>query len=357
MWRRKILLMDNKFSPTETFTATSFHSNRELSGRGCSVIIVSYRTGPILIACLRSVLVQDGLHQVILVDNGNTTKLMREVQDLALEFSQLEILSGHGNIGFAAACNLGAKRVSGQFMLLLNPDCVMPKSSLRMALSTFADRPDASVISVRIENANGTEQRGGRRNLMTPWTCLVELFRLDRLAPNHPQFKRLNLNETEPHRSITVIQCTTGAFMMMRSQTYFDLNGMDEDYFLHVEDVDFCMRLAKSGGRILYVPDIRVMHLKSTSRVSPISIELYKTKSAIIYFRKHFKPAYSDLLLNLIMISIYSRFLVRSIPMTISWLAQKIWGLRDRRDAEVQIAAVRALEESTTVASRTMADE
>lgn len=349
--------MDNKVSPVETFTTTNLSGSRELSGRGCSVIIVSYRTGPILISCLRSVLLQDGLHQLILVDNGNTTKLMREVQDLALEFSQLEILSGHGNIGFAAACNLGAKRVSGQFMLLLNPDCVMPKSSLRMALSVFADRPDASVISARIENANGTEQRGGRRNLMTPWTCLVELFRLDRIAPNHPQFKRLNLNETEPDRGITVIQCTTGAFMLMRSQTYFDLNGMDEDYFLHVEDVDFCMRLAKSGGRILYVPDIRVMHLKSTSRVSPISIELYKTKSVIIYFRKHFKPAYSDLLLNLIAISIYSRFLVRSIPMTTAWFIRKLYGLSDRRDAEVQIAAVNALEERKIVLPRATTDE
>ena len=61
---------------------------RPEGARGCSVIVVSYRTGPILIHCLRSVLVQDGLHQLILVDNGNTTKLMREVQDLALEFPQ-----------------------------------------------------------------------------------------------------------------------------------------------------------------------------------------------------------------------------------------------------------------------------
>ena len=63
--------------------------------RGCSVIVVSYRTGPILIHCLRSVLVQDGLHQLILVDNGNTTKLMRGAS-LALN-SRNCILSGHGN--------------------------------------------------------------------------------------------------------------------------------------------------------------------------------------------------------------------------------------------------------------------
>ncbi len=339
------------------FKTTSFRSSREISGRGCSVVVVSYRTGPILIACLRSILVQDGLHQLILVDNSNTTTLMRQVQDLALEFPQLEILSGQGNIGFAAGCNLGAKRVTGQFMLLLNPDCVMPKDSLRMALSVFADRPDATVVSVRIENADGSEQRGGRRNLMTPWTCLVELFRLDRLAPNHPQFIRLNLNETEPSPGITAIQCTTGAFMMMRSQTYFDLDGMDEDYFLHVEDVDFCMRLAKSGGRIFYVPYIKVMHLKSTSRVSPIKIEVFKTKSAVIYFQKHFKPAYSDLLLNLVTVALYSRFIVRVIPMTISWLAKKLSGLSDRRDEKVQLAAINALDNQSETTVKITVDE
>ena len=300
--------------------------------RGCSVIVVSYRTGPILIHCLRSVLVQDGLHQLILVDNGNTTKLMREVQDLALEFPQLEILSGHGNVGFAAACNLGARRASGQYLLLLNPDCVMPPTTLRHTMSTLVDRPDASVVSIRVDNIDGSEQRGGRRNLMTPWTSMVEMFRLDRLAPNHPSFKRLNLHETEISGDIVPVQCTTGAFMMMRTETYRGLGGMDEDYFLHVEDVDFCMRLAKTGQRIVYLPRLRILHLKSTSHVSPVRIEWYKTKSAIIYFRKHFTPAYSDLLLNLIAFALISRFAYRCLPTTMRWVAKRLrqMGSRDR---------------------------
>ena len=290
----------------------------------CSVIIVSYKTGDILLDCLKSVFEQEAVKQVILVDNGNTRLLMQEVNVLADEEPRLEIITGQGNVGFAGGCNLGARRARHHYILLLNPDSKMGEGVISEALDVFTSHPDASVLTVRIENPDGTEQRGARRNLMTPWTCVVEQFRLDRLAPNHPHFERLNLNETRPLQKISPVQCISGAFMLMPSSVYSDLGGMDEKYFLHVEDVDFCMRVERAGGTILYDPNVKVMHQKSSSDVFPGFIEWHKAKSFCTYFDKHFRNQYPRWILNIFATAIYVRFGLRLVPTTIVWLFNKI---------------------------------
>jgi N-acetylglucosaminyl-diphospho-decaprenol L-rhamnosyltransferase len=293
--------------------------------KSCSVVIVSYKTGPVLTDCLKSVLDQRDVNQLILVDNGNSRSMVREINALADEDPRLEIITGHGNVGFSKGCNIGARRARGRYLLLLNPDSILGEDVLAEALDVFDEFPDASLITVRLENPDGSEQRGGRRNLMTPWTCLVEQFRLDRLAPNHPHFKRLNLNENEPFTEITRVQCISGAFMLMPKTTFDDLGGMDEDYFLHVEDVDFCMRIEKLKGEILFVPYISVMHQKGTSRVYSGFVEWHKSNSFAKYFFKHFQPQYPKPLLNIFAAAIYARFVLRLVPSTLRWMFELIF--------------------------------
>jgi hypothetical protein len=320
--RAKILLYPNKndYAKTSFINCDTPNANSD----HCSVIIVSYKTGSILIECLQSVFLQKSIKQVILVDNGNSRTLMQQMNALADEEPRLEIITGNGNIGFAKACNLGVRRARSKFILLLNPDSIMEVDTIYKSLKVFHSKPNTSVITVKIENPDGSEQRGARRNLMTPWTCVVEQFRLDRLAPNHPYFKRLNLNEAKPLQHISRVQCISGAFMLMPRAVYNSLGGMDEQYFLHVEDVDFCMRIEKSGGIILFVPNIRVMHQKSSSDVYPGFIEWHKAKSFCTYFNKHFHIQYPKWILNIFATAIYFRFAVRLVPTSVSWLWKKI---------------------------------
>ena len=112
--------------------------------------------------------------------------------------------------------------------------------------------------------------------------------------------------------------------MLMPKAVYTDLKGMDEEYFLHVEDVDFCMRVEKNGGTILYVPSVSVMHQKSTSGVYPGFIEWHKSRSFCTYFRKHFHKQYPSWTLKLFSSAIYTRFLLRLFPLTLSWLFRQI---------------------------------
>jgi N-acetylglucosaminyl-diphospho-decaprenol L-rhamnosyltransferase len=297
--------------------------------KSCSVVIVSYKTGAVLIDCLKSVLMQSDVKQLILVDNGNVRSMVRELNALADDDARLEIITGHGNVGFSKGCNIGARWARGRYLLLLNPDSILGDGVLAEALDVFDEFTDASVVTVRLENPDGSEQRGGRRNLMTPWTCLVEQFRLDRLAPNHPHFKRLNLNEKEPFTEITKVQCISGAFMLMPKSTFEGLDGMDEDYFLHVEDVDFCMRIEKQGGEILFVPYLSVMHQKGTSRVYSGFVEWHKSHSFAKYFFKHFQPQYPKPLLNIFAAAIYTRFTLRLLPITLRWMFELIFPPKD----------------------------
>jgi N-acetylglucosaminyl-diphospho-decaprenol L-rhamnosyltransferase len=297
--------------------------------KSCSVVIVSYKTGPILIDCLRSVLAQADVNQLILVDNGNSRSMVQEINALADQNPRLEIITGHGNVGFSKGCNIGARRARGRYLLLLNPDSIVGEDVLAEALDVFDGFPNAALVTVRLLNPDGSEQRGGRRNLMTPWTCLVEQFRLDRLAPDHPHFKRLNLNENEPLTKITKVQCISGAFMLMPKSTFDDLDGMDEDYFLHVEDVDFCMRIEKAGGEILFVPHISITHQQGTSRVYSGFVEWHKSKSFAKYFFKHFQPQYPKPLLNLFAASIYARFVLRLVPVTLRWMMELMFPAKE----------------------------
>lgn len=290
----------------------------------CTVVVVSFRTGPVLLESVAAALAQEGVKRVVLVDNGNSSDTRSAIDALAETDRRLIVVRGQGNVGFSKGCNLGVRHAKTAYVLLLNPDCILRPGVVNRVFSVFDDAPDAAMATVRIENLDGSEQRGGRRNLMTPWTCLVELFRLDKLMPDHPHFQRLNLNETEPLDRVTPVQCISGAFMMIPTETYTALGGMDEDYFLHVEDVDLCMRVAKSGRPILYVPDAAVTHVKGTSRVSPFRIEWHKSVSATKYFRKHFRPQYPDLILRIISLAIFARLAYRAVPITVAWIAERL---------------------------------
>lgn len=295
-----------------------------LRAHTCTVVMVSFRTGSVLLDSIDAALDQAGVTRVVLVDNGNSAVTRAAVDRIAAANDRLVVVRGQGNVGFSKGCNLGVRKATSGYVLLLNPDCVLRPGVVERGFDVFDGHPDAALVTVRIENTDGSEQRGGRRNLMTPWTCLVELFRLDKLMPNHPHFQRLNLNETEPLSETRPVQCISGAFMMIPSEVYDSLGGMDEDYFLHVEDVDLCMRVTKAGRQILYVPDAAVTHVKGTSRVSPFIVEWHKSVSATKYFRKHFRPQYPDFILRIISMAIFARLAYRAIPITVAWIAERL---------------------------------
>ena len=290
----------------------------------CSVVLVSYRTGPVLLECLASVLRQDAVRQVVLVDNGNPPDLLAEVDRLAAADTRLAVVTGHGNVGFARGCNLGVARTVRPTLLLLNPDTVLEPGVVGAALETLAGREEVALATVRLLNTDGTEQRGCRRNLLTPWNCIVEQLRLASLIPG---LSGVNLNTAPVPDHPVEVPCISGAFMLMPRDTWERTGGMDEGYFLHVEDVDFCLRLRRDGGRIVYIPGVSVTHVQGTSRASPVVVEWHKARSLVRYFFIHFRSGWQVLVLPPIAVLAQLRFLAVAPMRTLLWMLRKRRGV------------------------------
>ncbi|MFC7473449.1 glycosyltransferase family 2 protein [Dankookia sp. GCM10030260] len=249
-----------------------------------SVVIVSYQTGPALQRAVASALAQDRPVEVLLVDNGNPPETAAMLAAWAAREPRLRLLTGQGNIGFGAACNLGARAARGDALLLLNPDGELAPDALARLRRHAATLPSPWMIGPRILDGAGQDQAGSRRRLLTPVSALVEALRLHRLCPG----LRLNLHRTPLPARITPVPAISGACMFLRREAYWRIGGFDEGYFLHVEDLDLCLRFRRGGGEILFAPDVVVRHLGGTSEAPKAVVERHKARSFRRYFRQNF---------------------------------------------------------------------
>ncbi|MFC2951051.1 glycosyltransferase family 2 protein [Marinicaulis aureus] len=255
-----------------------------------SAVMVSYFTGPVLARSIAALRAQPEIAEIILVDNGNFPGDVKEAT--AGAGAPVQVISGQGNVGFAAGCNLGARNASADYLLIINPDALMPPGGAARLLADSAELDRPWLMGAKLVDPDGAEQQGSRRRVLTPGTAFVEATRLYKLAPQHPYFRRFNLHTDECPNEVVTVPTLSGAVMFLPKADYDAIGGMDENYFLHVEDVDFCLRFAKAGGEVWFNPHVAVVHFKSSSRANPVKIEARKTAGIIRYFHTHFSGAY-----------------------------------------------------------------
>ena len=121
------------------FIAKSSVVSKDSIPADVACIMVSYHTGEILFASIDAVLSQSTPPaELLLVDNDNTDEVRRRLDELAAVTPSLRIVRGQGNVGFAAACNLGASLCRAARLLFLNPDCLLPEQGLeRLQVQSF----------------------------------------------------------------------------------------------------------------------------------------------------------------------------------------------------------------------------
>ena len=283
---------------------------------GISVVMVSYRTGEVLFPSIDAVLApdQEGVAELILIDNGNPPEVAAELARRAEAEPRFTLVGGHGNIGFARGCNLGARRARCRHLLLLNPDCGLGPGAVPALLAEAAALGDHWMLGCRVLDPDGNDQRGSRRALLTPRTALVEMFRLDRLAPRLFRHHRLNHHDRPLPGGTARVPAVSGACMMLPAATFRALGGMDEGYFLHVDDLDLCLRLHRTGIPVYFAPHVEAVHHAGSSQASPLRVEWHKTRGFLRYFRVHFRTSPLFLLLEpLIGVGALGRFGIRAV--------------------------------------------
>lgn len=305
--------------------------------RVVSAVVVSYWTGPSLQECLAALLPQDGLREIIVVDNGNDAKARAWLEDIAATQPRVRLLTPGRNIGFAAGCNFGAAAARGHYLAFVNPDLILPPGTLVKVCGILADNPGAWLCGGRLLNMDGSEQRGGRREILTPWRAFIELTRLNRLFPNHPYFRRLHLYEDESVTEVVAVPTVSGAFMMIAKTWYEAVGGMDDNMFIHVDDADLCIRIINAGGRVLYCGNVPVYHYLSTSDVPHTLVEWHKTRSTSYYFHKHFRATYPAWVLTVTSLLLWLRFLLIAasmVPSDARVVLRRLWRGADYHHTE-----------------------
>jgi GT2 family glycosyltransferase len=273
-----------------------------------SVIIVNYNSGIMLTECVRSALKQ--VQQVIVVDNASFDEsVMRLAKTFSLEKGVVVIHAGR-NLGFAAACNLGIPAATGEYLLFLNPDCVLEPGALRRMVEVLEVNPAVGMVGGLLIDPDGAEQGGGRRAVPTPWRSLVRASGLYRFADRWPSlFFDFYLHKQPLPDAPVEVDAISGALMLVRRGALKDVGPLDEGYFMHCEDLDWCVRFRHRGWKIMFVPDACVVHHKGAcSKTRPIFVEWHKHKGMMRFYRKFFRNQYPGILMWIVTLGVWLRF-------------------------------------------------
>ena len=245
-----------------------------------------------------------------MIDNASTDFSLELCAQRFPSETKLKIIRNAANLGFAAACNMGVRAATAPYILFLNPDCVLRAHSLDRLVQVLEANPAAGMAGGLLKNADGTEQEGCRRAVPTPWRSFVRAFSLYRFERYWPSlFYDFHLHKQALPPGPVEVEAISGALMLVRRRALQDVGPWDEGYFLHCEDLDWCMRFQQKGWKILFVPDAPVLHHKGTcSRSRPIFVEWHKHKGMMRFYRKFFRHQYPGIVMWLVAVGVWLRF-------------------------------------------------
>jgi hypothetical protein len=252
-----------------------------------SIIIVNYNVRQFLEHALISVrrAVRGIKTEIFVVDNASDDG---SAEMIRAKFPRIHLIKNEENVGFAKANNLALRRARGEFLLLLNPDTVIQEDTLHVMLRFFAETPDAGIAGCKVLNPDGSFQLPCRRSFPTPWVAFTKIFGLGALFPRSRMFGQYNLtylNEDETYP----VDAVSGSFMMVRREAYKKVGGLDEDFFMYGEDLDWCYRFRKAGFTVYYVHKTKIIHFKGEStRRSDIDELRHFYHAMQLFVRKHF---------------------------------------------------------------------
>lgn len=271
-----------------------------------SAIIVNYNAGKLLRNCVDSLL-NCGLEvEIIVIDNASSDNSLNFLQDL----DSVKIIRNFSNVGFAKACNQGIRLSSAENLFFVNPDCFFEPGTLGEILLQLRANDKVGMAGGLLTNTDGTEQAGGRRAVPTPWRSFVRAFGLIRFANRWPSlFFDFHLHKQPLPENNIEVEAISGACMLVKREAILDVGEWDEGYFLHCEDLDWCMRFRKNGWKILFVPKVKISHvLGASSKSRPIFVEWHKHKGMMRFYLKFFRHQYPGILMGLVAVGVWMRF-------------------------------------------------
>ncbi|NMC40459.1 MAG: glycosyltransferase family 2 protein [Bacteroidales bacterium] len=276
------------------------------SRKSLDVIIVNWNSGPFLEKCIRSLYSSATSmdFRIIVVDNNSDDG---SCDSLSVRDSDI-IVKLESNIGFAGACNEGAKRSSSYYLLFLNPDTEVGRTTLDDAVRYLDSEPLTGILGVRQESAGGHVMPSCSR-FLTIRNLINDATGLSKIIPR--LMKPSTVMTDWDHGYSSYVDQVMGSFMLVRRDDFNTLGGFDERFFVYFEDMDFARRMLDYGKKSFYNNDIRIVHRGGASSEKIMAERLfYSLSSRIKYADKHLGKSKKNMI---ILISLFPEFITRSI--------------------------------------------
>jgi GT2 family glycosyltransferase len=222
-----------------------------------SIIIVAWNVREFLYNCIKSVYEQTrGIDfEVIYVDNASEDGSVEMVRK---EFPEVRIIENEENKGFIIANNKGIEIAEGRYVLLLNSDTIVLDNAIAKTVEFSDKHPKAAVVGCKVLYPDGTLQRNC---FMYP--SVLNLFLLatylNKIFPRSKFFGREYM-EWWDYSNAREVEAVAGCYSLVRREAIDQVGVMDERYFVYGDDPDWCFRFKKTGWKIMYTPESRIIH-------------------------------------------------------------------------------------------------
>jgi GT2 family glycosyltransferase len=283
-----------------------------------SIIIVNWNTGDLLVQCLNSIYqtVRTVEMEVWVVDNGS--KDGSGVAAVA-RFPQIKFIQNKGNFGFARANNLALNMAAGRYLLLLNPDTQVSKGAVEKLISFMDAYPEVGGAGVQLINSDGSKQNS-IANFPSLATELLNKSLLRWFFPEQFPGKERNYSE------FIEVDSVIGACLMVRREALEQVGLFDEDYFLFLEETDWCYRMKRAGWKVYHVPQAKVYHFQGKSAEAErkrAKVEYYRSRYH--FFRKNKGNLQWGILLVGLVIRLGFELLSMAMASLVTFFAIKRW--------------------------------
>ncbi len=262
-----------------------------------AVVILNYNTSQLLAACLQSVFEAQGVRlRVCVVDNASSDGSAEMVRSA---FPQAQLIVAPANVGYSAGNNLGMRWFGfdgssrepsslPRYVLLLNPDTIVPPTAFAEMVRFLDSNPRAGVAGPRLRRPDGSLDKACRRSFPTPAVSFYRMVGLSRLFPRSRRLNAYNL-EFIPEDAVCEVDSVVGAYMQVRRETILRIGLLDERFFMYGEDLDWAKRIKDDGWEVWYNGRVQVMHVKeaASSLSAKSRIDFYE--AMWLFYAKHYR--------------------------------------------------------------------
>jgi GT2 family glycosyltransferase len=248
--------------------------------------------------------------EIWVVDNCSTDG---SITYLKPRFPEVHFIENQKNTGFGAANNQALMNCSGEYILFLNPDTLLPEDCLSKCLDFMRSIPKSGALGIRMLDGSGNFLPESKRAFPSPVTAFCKLVGLSALFPRSAFFNRYSLGHLSEHEN-HLVDVLAGAFMLVKKSVLDSTGSFDERFFMYGEDIDLSYRIQKAGYLNYYFAGSSIIHFKGEStRKGSLNYVLLFYNAMLLFVRKNYRGTKAGLFGFFIQLAILFRGLISLI--------------------------------------------